>query len=419
MLTAHLNQKISDFIPTGDSFAIAFSGGGDSTALLHALKDHPQSGRVYIVDHDLRRGSGVEAKAAQSFARSCGYAVKVLKWRHEAPTSALQEKARKARYGMMGAQCREDGIKYLLTAHSEDDQAETLLMRYERKTDWRGAAGMAEMTYGPLWPELAMVNVVRPLLGISRQALRDYNKSHNLSWAEDPSNQNRDYARIRARDLLLNKPILRKLLLDTATELKLGVQQEKSRLLKELESCSFGESGEVTFLTMPSLELLGLTLRCVGGGSSPIDRKRLNTLRSKLLESEKASITMLGAQAVRYGDAKIIISRDPVAVMGRKDGNMEPSAVRLAISSKPQIWDGRFLVKSETKAFNIQPRYGLDLPRTRHLDDYIRSLPKSVRPTMPVLTRSLQAYAPSDIAEVQLVSLVESRLHAALGLKTP
>lgn len=98
---------------------------------------------------------------------------------------------------------------------------------------------------------------------------------------------------------------------------------------------------------------------------------------------------------------------------------MEPSAVRLAISSKPMIWDGRFLVKSEIKAFNIQARYGLDLQRTRHLDDYIRSIPKSVRPTAPVLTRSIQAYAPSEVPEVQLVSLVESRLHAALGLKTP
>ena len=212
---------------------------------------------------------------------------------------------------------------------------------------------------------------------------------------------------------------MRKLLLDTATDLKAGVYQETLRLSKELAQCKFGKAGEVTFLAVPSLELLGLTLRCVGGGSHPIDRKRLTALRYKLLESERASITMLGAQAVRYSGDKLIISRDPVAVIGRRDGNMEPSAVPLALSTQPKIWDGRFLVKSEVKGFNIQARHGLDLPRTRHLDDYIRSFPKSVRPTTPLLSRSLQAYAPSEISEIQLVSLVESRLHAALGLKTP
>lgn len=419
MLTAQLNQKIVDLIPSGERFAIAYSGGGDSTALLHALKDHPQADLAYIVDHDLRRGSRAEAQAAHSFARSCGYNAKILTWQHGSPTSGLQEKARKARYGLMGDECRKEGVKYLLTAHSEDDQAETLLMRYDRKTDWRGAAGMGEMTYGPVWPELAMVNVVRPSLGVSRQDLRNYNHRHNLEWAEDPSNQNRNYARIRARDYLRNKPNMRKLLLDTATDLKAGVLQEKARLLKELASCEFGDSGEVTFLVVPSLELLGLTLRCVGGGSSPIDRKRLSPLRTKLLESDKASVTMLGAQAVRYSGAKVIISRDPVAVIGRKDGNMEPSAVPLGISSQPKIWDGRFLAKSKNEQFNIQARHGLGLPRTRQLDDYIRSFPKSVRPTAPVLTRSIQAYAPSEIPEIRLVSLVESRLHAALGLKTP
>lgn len=101
MLTAHLNQKLSELIPKGEPFAIAFSGGGDSTALVHALKDHPQAKHVYIVDHDLRAGSGAEAQAAKDFALACEYNSKMLKWKHNSPSSALQEKARKARYGLM------------------------------------------------------------------------------------------------------------------------------------------------------------------------------------------------------------------------------------------------------------------------------------------------------------------------------
>jgi len=65
MLAEHVTAKLSDLIPNPtDKFAIAFSGGGDSTALVHALKDHPQRGPVYSVDHALRAGSDEEANAS-------------------------------------------------------------------------------------------------------------------------------------------------------------------------------------------------------------------------------------------------------------------------------------------------------------------------------------------------------------------
>ena len=62
MLPGHINEEISRLIPNGQKFAIAFSGGRDSTALVHALKDHPQSKFVFIFDHKIRSGSHIEAK---------------------------------------------------------------------------------------------------------------------------------------------------------------------------------------------------------------------------------------------------------------------------------------------------------------------------------------------------------------------
>jgi len=102
----------------------------------------------------------------------------------------------------MGNKCREEGIKYLLTAHNFEDNVETLLMRYDRKTDWRGAAGMSSITYAPVWPELSLVSIVRPLLSVSRKLLRDYNISNNIIWSEDPSNKDIRYGRIKARNYL-------------------------------------------------------------------------------------------------------------------------------------------------------------------------------------------------------------------------
>ena len=112
-------------------FAIAFSGGGDSTALVHILKDHDPKPLILIVDHGLRDGSRDEAEHAKKFSESLALETLILTWAHNNPKAGLQEKARKARYGLMGGVCRERGIAYLLTGHTQDDQAETLLMRYD------------------------------------------------------------------------------------------------------------------------------------------------------------------------------------------------------------------------------------------------------------------------------------------------
>ena len=414
MLTAHLTEKLKTVLPKDAKFAIAFSGGGDSTALVHALKDHPQRGPVYSVDHALRRGSDKEAQAAKRFATTCGYNAKILKWQHNSPRTAIQEKARKARYGLMGEACRQDGIKYLLTAHSRDDQAETLLMRYDRQTDWRGAAGMAEVTYAPLWPELAMVNIVRPLLDVSRAELRDYNRANGLEWSEDPSNANRDYARIRARDYLREHSWTAQHLLKTAKDLRLGRDEENRVLRQHLSEAEFGAAGELIFPHIPSTELMRLAMQCVGGGSGMVDRHRLKALRLKLRSREIESFTYSGAQAVMTASG-LVISRDPVAVTGRKDGGLKPQATRMKIKSTPQIWDGRFSVLSETDGCDIYPRYQLALPRTEVLDKYIQSLPRSVRQTAPVIVRESRAYAPSEIPDVTLISLIRPRLEAMLA----
>ena len=426
MLTAHLNQKVQYLIPDGEPFAIAFSGGGDSTAIIHALKDHPQAGLAFIVDHDLRRGSRVEAKTAHDFARSCGYSAKVLTWQHGSPTSALQEKARKARYGLMGDACRKAGVNYLLTAHSKDDQAETLLMRYDRQTDWRGAAGMAELTYGPVWPELAMVNVVRPLLGISRQELRAYNKAHELSWAEDPSNQNRNYARIRARDYLASRPDIAALLLETAEELRKGVKKESEILQAEFKAFIRVDAYGVLYLAkIPSPELLAHLLRAAGGQGMPIDRGRIKRLRKEMGQSHFKAATLAGA-LVKPHESGYFICRDLVAVKGRHETSNSVSAGEEVIEAHPKIWDGRFVyggvpVVGREGKNKITSLYALRAKFKNLGPDQFKNLPAEARPTLPAWLRKdvLQSVGSSHGDGFVIKCLVQSRLHAALGLKTP
>ena len=107
--------------------AIAFSGGGDSTAMLHAFRDDPRITHAFIVDHALREGSDIEAKIAANFAQQLGYQVQIKRWKHQDIKTGLQAKARHARYQALGQMCRAEGLSHLMTAHSEDDQAETFL----------------------------------------------------------------------------------------------------------------------------------------------------------------------------------------------------------------------------------------------------------------------------------------------------
>ncbi len=423
MLIAHLNKKLSALIPKGEKIAIAFSGGGDSTALVHALKEHPRAQCIYIVDHDLRGGSNAEAESAKAFAANRGYDAKILKWDHNSPKTGLQEKARRARYGLMGAACRKDNIKYLLTAHSEDDQAETLLMRYERKTDWRGAAGMAELSYGPVWPELAMVNIVRPLLDVSRQRLRDYNQEQGLIWAEDPSNQNRDYARIRARDYLSSRSGLRDDLLSTG-KLMRGYMQEEGALLRE-QFTQIGQidiHGIITFSAVPYPELLFHALKAGGGQGGVIDRAKIKKLLLSMRAPGFKSATLGGALVARHKDV-FIICRDPVAVKGREDSHHSRKDLRgklgMRLKPYPQIWDGRFSVTGpKTRSFMGSVHQDAELLRPKHRD-VLKAIPPAARPSLPVSKHEndIRILGHHDSGSRTVISLVQMRLEAALGGK--
>ena len=183
------------------SIAVAFSGGGDSTALLSLMLEKAKGTKItaLIVDHGLREGSVDEAKLAAQRAQDMGARTEILTWQGEKPETGIQEKARLARYGLLGAACRRLSVDTLLLGHNQDDQAETILMRQQKNSGWRGLAGMKEKTKAPLWPQLYGITVERPLLGATRAALREYNKKNNLPYIDDPSNEDRAFTRIQAR----------------------------------------------------------------------------------------------------------------------------------------------------------------------------------------------------------------------------
>lgn len=181
-----------------DRLGIAVSGGGDSVALLHVLSRCFDPVRLYAatVDHGLRPEAAGEAEAVAALCVTLGIPHTTLRWTGWDGQGNLQDQARRARYGLLAGWAKEEGLDAVALGHTSDDQAETFVMRLARAA---GVDGLSAMQ--PRRVVLGMA-FVRPLLGLSRSALRAYLTRKGLTWAEDPSNCNEAFGRIKARRAL-------------------------------------------------------------------------------------------------------------------------------------------------------------------------------------------------------------------------
>lgn len=188
-------QRIAPHLPAGRTVGLAVSGGPDSLALL-ALAHATFPGRfaVATVDHGLRSAA---AEEAADVARLCA----VLDVPHTtltlalAPGSAVQERARIARYAALGDWLDRTGLTALATAHHADDQAETLVMRFNRGAGLRGLAGMRPIAGVPGHG----APLLRPLLGWRRSELAEVVAMAGFDPANDPSNADIRFERVRVR----------------------------------------------------------------------------------------------------------------------------------------------------------------------------------------------------------------------------
>ena len=184
---------------TPDRLAVAVSGGGDSLALLGLACDWAADTDCRIlaltVDHGLRPEAASEARLVTREALRLGAEHEVLRWQGWDGKGNLQAAARAARYALMQQVCDREGIGAILTGHTQDDQAETVLMRLARGSGVDGLSAMAEGRFGR---DL----VLRPLLGETRDELRVWLTRQGMRWSEDPSNEDPRFDRVRARRLL-------------------------------------------------------------------------------------------------------------------------------------------------------------------------------------------------------------------------
>ncbi len=170
-------------VAAGDRVGVAVSGGADSMALLHLLLEArgelPLDLYVLHVDHGLRAGSTSEAEAVAGWASDLGLRWRVLSGCVDLEGGvSVEAAARDARYRALDAAADDLGLSRILTAHTLDDQAETVLLRMLRGTGIKGLRAI-----GP-----QRGRIVRPLLAVRRQELRAYLRDRGVCWLEDPTN---------------------------------------------------------------------------------------------------------------------------------------------------------------------------------------------------------------------------------------
>jgi tRNA(Ile)-lysidine synthase len=181
---------------------LAVSGGPDSVALMwlaarwrRSLARGPRLVAVTI-DHGLRREAKGEAREVKRLARSLDLEHRTVRWTGAKPKTGVPAAARAARYRLLARAARSCGATHVLTAHTLEDQAETLLMRLLRGSGVAGLAAMARVT------EREGILLARPFLDVSKSQLVATLNKAKISFADDPTNRDTTFTRPRLRALL-------------------------------------------------------------------------------------------------------------------------------------------------------------------------------------------------------------------------
>jgi tRNA(Ile)-lysidine synthase len=309
---------------------LAVSGGSDSTALLvvaarwaKRLKRPPKLIAV-TVDHGLRPDSAREAIAVKRLARRLGVPHRTVRWRGIKPKSGVQEAARFARYRLLVEAARRARCEHILTAHTLDDQAETVLFRLVRGSGLTGLGGMTRASPVPAAASAAAIFLVRPLLDIPKARLVATLKAAGIGHSEDPSNHDPRYTRTRLRTLM---PTLAREGLDARSLSRLAARLRRAEATVEfavaaaraaLAGGPWDKRAPVVldaarFRDLPAevgLRLLGGAV-AHAGHEGPVELGKLEFLYEALRRSREPLRRTLAGAMVTLGGGRLVIEPAP------------------------------------------------------------------------------------------------------------
>ncbi len=308
---------------------LAVSGGPDSTALLllaarwvKRLKRAPKLIAVTI-DHGLRPQAAREAAMVKRLARRLGVPHRTLHWRGRKPQAGLQEAARHARYELLAQVATRARFAHILTAHTLDDQAETVLFRLARGSGLFGLTGMAHAAPLPL-NGVREIFLVRPLLHIPKARLIATLAAERIAYAEDPSNRDPRFTRARLRTLM---PALAREGLDARGLARLAARLRRAESTIQvavqaarsaLAPLPWPQHGPIAFATaafagLPAevgLRLLGAAVAHTGD-EGPVELAKLESLYEALRQARSRLRRTLAGALITLDHDHLTVERAP------------------------------------------------------------------------------------------------------------
>lgn len=317
-----IRGSVRDALERHERVVLAVSGGLDSMALLDAASASIRRDRLVIATFD--HGTGSAAIAAQALVQQSAAALGIACVAGRAERALASEAdLRDARWRFLrGVASAEHGV--ICTAHTANDQVETVLMRLLRDAGARGLAGL-----------YATSDVVRPFVDIGRRDLTQYARRRGLAWVEDPSNASPRYLRNRVRHGLL--PALRRVrpsieddLLDSARAAARWRDDIEQFVAKQVETRRVGGAGE---MDVAASSLAGFSVRelavlwptIVGRAGVALDRRGTERLAAF------TGLSRVGSRIQLSGGWEVVRSRD--AFQLRASGHGPSPEQSLGLSS--------------------------------------------------------------------------------------
>ncbi len=276
-----------------------------------ALRQGPRLLAV-TVDHGLRAESGSEARAAKRLALRLGIRHRTMRWTGAKPETGLQETARAVRYRLLAVAARAAGAGHILTAHTLDDQAETVLLRMARGSGPTGLSAMARETSLPVQPGARAPErhgagpllLVRPL-DLPKARLIATLEASRVAFCDDPSNRDPRFTRARLRQLM---PVLAGEGLDAKRLALLASRLRRAEATIEfavgvaanaVSDAAWTDDSPILldaekFIRLPAEVALRLLGRAIihAAGELPLRLGRLEALYGLLAESNSKSISV-------------------------------------------------------------------------------------------------------------------------------
>lgn len=360
----------------GFTIAVAVSGGPDSLCLALLLNGWALAlgGHVVAltVDHGLRPESRSEALQVGQWLSARGMDHHILDWAGAKPSSAIQTKARDARYDLMGDWCERRNIRFLALGHQLQDQAETLLLRLRQGSGLDGLASMAARR------QRGNVCLLRPLLGVPRDRLIATLAAWNQPYIDDPSNKNPRYERVRMRSLMAGLGLSAQGLADTARVLGQARQtmaalvDRAEALLVSHHAMGFAVVDGAGLQSLPpevGLRLLSRLVQRIGGAVYPPRSDRLE----RLFQTQNG--TLAGCRVVPRPEGILVLCREQRGI----------APFQALEAGQRSVWDGRFSV---AVAAECPVGFSIGALGSNGWEMLIKSLEKKERPIVPAILRT-------------------------------